>query len=81
MLHELKTHSEYFNAIAAGTKTFEIRKDDQSFQKGDQLLLKDYNPFIQKYTGRILHRQVTYIIRGGNFGIKKGYCIMALEKI
>lgn len=81
MLHELKTHSEYFNALVSGDKNFEVRKDDRNFQRGDELLLRDYNQFTKKYTGRMLHRRITYILRGGAFGIQEGYCVLAIEKL
>ncbi|WP_294267735.1 ASCH/PUA domain-containing protein [uncultured Chryseobacterium sp.] len=81
MIHELKTHSEYFNALVSGDKNFEVRKDDRNFQRGDELLLRDYNPFTQKYTGRLLHRKITYVLRGGAFGIQEGYCVLAIDKL
>lgn len=81
MIHELKTHSEYFRAIVSGDKNFEVRKDDRNYQWGDELLLKEFNPVTEKYSGRILHRRITYILRGGSFGIEPGYCVMNLEKL
>lgn len=80
-IHELKTHTEYFSAILAGTKRFEIRKDDRDFEVGDQLLLREYNRANLNYTNRILHRKVDYILRGGQFGLEEGYVIMSLSKI
>ena len=38
---------EYYRAILAGTKTFEIRKDDRGFEKWDRLLLQEYDPNTQ----------------------------------
>ena len=37
--HILKTAPVYFNAIVAGTKTFEVRRNDRGFQRGDTLVL------------------------------------------
>lgn len=81
MLHKLKTHSEFFNAIVRGDKEFEVRKDDRNFQRGDELLLEEYNAFTKAYTGRFIHRRIKYILRGGQFGIEEGYCVMSFEKI
>lgn len=33
--HRLKILPEHYNNVQAGTKTFEIRKNDRAFQKGD----------------------------------------------
>lgn len=81
MIHELKTHSEYFKAILTGDKTFELRKDDRNFQRGDELLLKEYNPLTNTFSGKFLHRRIKYILRGGKFGLEEGFCIMSMEKI
>lgn len=37
--HRLKLNDRYFDAVANGIKTFEIRKDDRGFRVGDTLLL------------------------------------------
>lgn len=40
--HTLKVEHEYMDALASGEKTFEVRRDDRGFQKGDRLLLCRY---------------------------------------
>jgi hypothetical protein len=79
-LHELKTWPEYFQAVARGDKTFEVRKNDRDFKVNQELLLREYDPE-KGYTGRILHRYVSYVLHGGNFGIEEGYVILGLQKI
>ena len=88
MVHELKTLPVYFNAVLEGRKNFEIRKNDRFFQQGDELLLKEWYPDDwyevgekECYTGRFLHRKITYILKGGQYGIENGYVILGLEKI
>jgi hypothetical protein len=49
-VHELKTDPDAFDAVAAGQKTHEIRKDDRGFAVGDQLLLRR-----TRYTGAQMH--------------------------
>lgn len=39
MNHDLKILPQYFQAVAEGRKTFEIRKDDRGFQAGDTVRL------------------------------------------
>jgi hypothetical protein len=43
-VHELKTWPEYFKAIKKGEKTFELRKNDRDFEKGDILVLREFIP-------------------------------------
>lgn len=83
MIHKLKTWPVHFNAISRGDKPFELRKNDRDFIMADELLLEEYDPKEEKYTGRILHRRITCVLDwgDGDFGLKKGYCIMGLEKI
>lgn len=42
--HELKTLPVYFDAVARGDKTFEVRKNDRDFQTGDTLVLREFDP-------------------------------------
>jgi hypothetical protein len=48
-LHELKCHSEQFQAVYNGVKSFEIRVNDRDYQVGDALHLKEYNPETKNY--------------------------------
>ena len=84
MVHELKTWGAYFNAIASGEKTFELRKNDRDFLVGHELLLREYNQESQTYTGRTLRRKISYLLSGADaekFGLKPGYCILGLKEI
>jgi hypothetical protein len=77
--HELKTWPEYFEALADGSKQFEIRRDDRTpaFAVGDVLRLREWRsqwtdmPADVRcehpeyvYTGRECWRRVTYVLRG-----------------
>jgi Domain of unknown function (DUF3850) len=43
-VHELKVWPPYFDQIAAGVKTFDVRRNDRGFQVGDVLILHEWNP-------------------------------------
>ena len=78
MTHELKLLPEYYEDVALGIKTFELRKNDRNFQVGDELILKEWDG--EKYTGRKLYRHVVYIYHGcGDFGLSDGYCILGMK--
>jgi hypothetical protein len=76
--HSLKTWPSFFEAVRTGRKTFEARRADRDFEVGDILALNEYDPRRDVYTGRDLRARVTYILRGGEFGIERGYCVMAI---
>jgi len=58
---EKKVWPKYFQLILKGKKTYELRLADWNCEIGDILILKEWNPEIKEYTGRILEKQVTYI--------------------
>lgn len=76
--HELKVWPPYFEAVACGEKTFEIRKNDRLFRGGDTLWLREWNPKTSRYTGRECHRLVTFVYDGRPAHLEAGYCIMGL---
>jgi len=85
-VHALKIWPDYFDAVASNIKTFEVRKDDRKFAVGDTLLLREWNPKSESYTGRELVRSVSYVMHGmGNVGvigpargISLGFVVLAL---
>lgn len=41
--HELKTWPQYFEATWRGDKPFEIRYEDRGYQKGDKVVLREFD--------------------------------------
>ena len=79
MLHALKTHPEYFEALKSGEKAFELRKDDRPFEVGDTFLAQEYDPEKEQYSGEEVQFKISYILRDAQkFGLKTGYCILGL---
>ena len=79
MTHALKTWPEYFDAIVEGRKNFEVRKADRDFAIGETLLLQRFDPKTQKYSGQETKVEITYILKGGCFGIEDGYVVMGTK--
>lgn len=79
MIHELKILPEYFYEVLVGNKTFEIRKNDRNYKKGDTLILNEWDNCNKVFTGRRLFKKVTYIFEGGAFGLEKGFVIMSIQ--
>ena len=76
--HELKTWPAPFQAILDNIKRYEIRKNDRNFQLGDELFLREYDPQTQRYSGREITVEVTYMTKGGQWGIPEGICVMSI---
>jgi hypothetical protein len=79
LTHELKTWPIYFERVLAQEKPFEVRRNDRDFQAGDKLLLREWNPDTQQYSGRTINAIVSYVLNGGDFGIQQGYCVLGLH--
>lgn len=58
--HVLKTWMTQFQDIVDCRKTFEVRKNDRDFKVGDTLLLCEWNPLIEMFTGRQCKVEVRY---------------------
>jgi hypothetical protein len=81
MTHELKTLPAYWDAVKRGEKTFEVRRDDRGFQKGDVLELVRTELQWSDIARSTLRCEITYILTGGQFGIEPGYVVMGLKEL
>lgn len=78
-VHTLKVWPEYFCALDAKVKPFEVRKADRDYKVGDTLYLQEWDPGAQDFTGRITWAEITYVLHGGQFGIEAGWVVLGLE--
>ncbi|GIO04773.1 hypothetical protein J31TS6_08010 [Brevibacillus reuszeri] len=62
MIHDLKIWPEHFRDVRAGMKTAELRLNDRNYQLGDVLVLREYDPQEDEYTGEVETRRVTHIL-------------------
>ena len=60
---EKKVQPAYFQRIFDGVKTFELRLADFDCKEGDVLILREWDPKTKEYTGRVVEKTVTYVIR------------------
>ncbi|MBE5922066.1 MAG: DUF3850 domain-containing protein [Lachnospiraceae bacterium] len=82
MIHQLKCKAEYFEQIADGRKTFEVRKNDRNFHVGDYLALNELKPHNKNAerleTGRSVLVRVHMMIDNPEY-VKEGYVILGIE--
>lgn len=84
MTHDLKIWPSFFAAVENGSKTFEVRKNDRNFTVGDTLLLREWDPGSQTYTGREITKTVSYRMLGSDrigadFVLRADYCVLGLK--
>ena len=84
-VHELKSWPESFAAIRAGQKTHELRRADRDFQVGDVLLLREYDPKSERYSGQSLRVVITFMTTEANScaiskqALAPGYSILSVK--
>ena len=83
--HELKINIRYVGEILRGRKRVEVRKNDRSFQRGDEIQFKlvdaDGNN-IEDGPYSLLEQavfRITFVVTG--YGLKEGYCAFGFEDI
>jgi len=86
MIIEKKVWPEFFQKILEGDKTFELRLADFECKPGDILVLREWDPKTKEYTGRVIKKKATYVIKTKDVkfwsekDIKKyGFQIIGLE--
>lgn len=81
MLHRLKLSVHFADAVLSGEKSFEIRKNDRGFQKGDMVeftAVDDLSLTVEHdLNGRTY--EITYVLSG--WGIEPGYVGFAIREV
>ncbi len=60
---EKKIWPEFFNEVASGKKSFDVRLADWECQPGDTLILREWDPKTKDYTGRKTEKTVTIVVK------------------
>ena len=63
MIIEKKIWPEFFKKILNGEKQFELRLADFECRLGDILVLREWDPTIEQYTGRQIEKEVSYVLK------------------
>lgn len=83
--HEYKCYPTYFHAVWLGRKLFEVRRSrtdegDDDPEGGDTVMLREWDRETRQYTGRQIQVHVTYVMRGGRFGLADDHLIFGFTK-
>lgn len=67
---------QYMHDVLNHNKEFELRKDEDDAQVGDELILEEWTPE-HGYSGMCAVRTVRYVLRNvSEYGLMDGYCII-----
>ncbi len=58
-----KTWPKFFQEVLEGKKKFDLRLADFDLKEGDTLILEEYNPETERYTGRSIKKKVKWLAK------------------
>ncbi len=83
---EKKIWPVFFERILSGKKTFELRLDDREYNEGDVLVLKEWDNEKSTYTGRVIKKEITYVLHTKDMKYwseeeikNKGFVVLSLK--
>ena len=80
--HRIKLLDEFADDVLEGRKTFEIRKNDRGYQKGDHVIFEVITKSGAVCTQHHLNYreyEITYVLSG--WGIKNGYVAFGIKEV
>ena len=69
-----------FGKVASGEKTYEPRLGDFVIKEGDTLLLREWDPKKEKYTGREVRKKVKSVLKLSPSELRKYWSLDDIEK-
>lgn len=79
-VHNLKTWTSFFRDIKNGTKNFEVRVNDRDYNIGDTLILEEFDPIKEVYTGAWIPKEIIYKLDDIRF-VKENFVILGMKDI
>lgn len=79
MRHEIKIGIDFANAVLSGEKTFELRRNDRGYQKGDAVVFRVLDREGNELPEHPLNREeyvITYVLSG--WGLRDGFCCFGI---
>jgi Domain of unknown function (DUF3850) len=88
-IHELKVWPEFYEPLSRGDKTAELRYNDRNYQVGDILVLREWEPKTECYSGRVCKRRVSHVVHGMGMvgviaplrGLSLKYVMLSLQPV
>ena len=83
MTHLLKIRADFADRVLSGEKTFELRKNDRDFQRGDEIVFQVVRLSGSAYEACKEHPldekvyTITYVLSG--WGLKEGYVALGIK--
>lgn len=85
--HHLKSWPQYFRPITEGLRTHELRRNDRGFEVGDFVLLEEFDPVRQEYTGESCEVEITSMTSRSqpcamsSEALDPAFCILSIRRV
>ena len=78
-IHYLKLNQKYCKAVYYGDKSFEIRRNDRGYQKGDRIVFQAVNDAGLTLSHAVNNQayMITYLLHG--YGLQEGFCVFGIK--
>ena len=85
MTHHIKILKPFADVIIEGNKTFEIRKNDRGYNRGDfvkfqTITQESFSSFETTHEINDKLYEITYVLSSG-FGLQEGYCVFGIKEV
>ena len=81
MRHEIKIGLDFANSVLSGEKTFEIRRNDRGYQRGDAVVFRvvdrDWNELPEHPLNAEVY-EITYVLSG--WGLRDGFVAFGIKE-
>jgi hypothetical protein len=86
-VHHVKSWPQYFGPIKNGQRTHDLRRNDRGFQVGDAMVLEEFDPQAQKYTGETCEVEITSMTSMSqpcavsSEALDPAFCILSIKRM
>lgn len=83
--HSVKSWPDFFRSIVAGERSHELRPNDRGYLVGDHLLLREWDPKTETYTGAVCTAAITSMTSReipcavSDQGLSPNFCILSIR--
>lgn len=78
-VHRLKIWPSFFKEVKEERKPWELRRMDRDYRVDDALVLAEWDPETESFTGQTVIREISHVFTGGRFGLARGFCILSFK--
>ena len=86
-VHHVKSWPQYFVRIKEGQRTHDLRRNDRDFQVGDTMVLAEFDPQAQNYTGQTCEVEITSMTSMSqpcavsSEALDPAFCILSIKRM